>query len=128
MTETILVDPMHVTHEDKRKRIKNRLDAKILEAVDESLAAFGESVRQVIYFQLRNNYNVKKQEIPSRIEEFATAIEEIFGMGAKLIEMKIMETLYANAAGFSYMPKDEDLVFKDYVQTIRCFLTSSVSV
>jgi DNA topoisomerase IA len=126
MTETTLMDSIYITHEDKRKNIKNRLDSKILEAVDDSLASFGESVKQVVYFRLQNIHHVKRHEIPFRIEEFTTAIEEIFGIGAKLIEMKIMETLYTMAEGFSYLPKDEDLLFKDYVQTIRCFLINSV--
>jgi hypothetical protein len=127
MTETALMEPICITHQAKRKHLKNQLNTTILEAVDESLASFGESTKQVVYFQLQNNYHIKKQEIPSRIEEFATAIEEIFGIGARLIEMKIMKTLCARAEGFLYIPKDQDLLFKDYVQTVRCFLIKSVA-
>ena len=128
MTEkTTLMEPIFITHEAKGKQTKNQLDTKIMEAIDESLASFGESVKQVVYFQLENSYHVKKQDIPRRIEEFAAAIEGIFGIGARLIEMKIIETLYANAEGFLYIPKDEDLVFKDYVQNVKSFLMNSVS-
>jgi hypothetical protein len=128
MTKTILMDPICIIQEEKRRSIKNRLDAKILEAVDESLASFGESVRQFAYFQLQDIYHIKKKEIPSRIEEFAASIEELFGIGAKLIEIKIIETLHAGVPNFLYMPKNKDLMFKDYVQTIRCFLTSVVTI
>jgi hypothetical protein len=127
MTETAIMEPICITHENKRKQLKNQLDTTILEVVDESLASFGDSVRQVVYFQLQNIYHVPKQEIPTRIEEFAAAIEGIFGIGARLIEMKIIETLYAKAEGFLYVPKDEDLVFKDYMQSFRCFLVNSVT-
>ena len=127
MTETTSMEPICITHENKRKPLKNKLDTTILEAVDESLASFGDSVKQVVYFQLQNNYHVQKQEIPTRIEEFAAAIEGIFGIGARLIEMKIIETLYAKAEGVLYVPKDENLMFKDYVQNLRHFLVNSVT-
>jgi hypothetical protein len=127
MTETTIMEPICITHDSKKESLKNHLDMTIMEAVDESLASFGDSVRKVVYFQLQNNYNVPKQEIPTRIEEFAAAIEGIFGIGARLIEMKIIETLYAKAEGFLYVPKDEDLLFKDYVQNLRRFLVNSVT-
>jgi len=127
MTETTTVEPIFIHHESKRKHVNNQLDTTIFEAVDKSLTSFGDSVKQVVYFQLQNNYHVEKQEIPSRIEEFAATIEEIFGIGARLIEMKIIETLYARAEGFLYIPKDEDLMFKDYVQNVRRFLVNSVT-
>src|SRR4030067_2596311 len=119
MTEPIVMEPIRITSESKKESLKNRLDNTIMEAVDESLASFGEAVRKAVYFQMQNNYNISKQEIPTRIEEFAAAIEEIFGIGALLIELKIIETLYIKAEGFLYIPKEEDLLFKDYVQNLR---------
>ena len=127
MTETIVMEPIRITSESKKESLKNRLDMTIMEAVDESLASFGESVRKVVYSQLQNNYNLPKQEIPTRIEEFAAAIEGIFGIGARLIEVKIIETLYTKAKGFLYVPKEEDLLFKEYVQNLRHFLDASVT-
>jgi recombinational DNA repair ATPase RecF len=127
MTETLVMEPINITHETKRKSIKKQIDTTIMEAIDESLALLGDSVRKVVYFQLQKNYNVQKQEIPTRIEEFAAAIEGIFGVGARLIEMKIIESLYAKAEGFLYFTKDEDLLFKDYVQNLRHFLLNSVT-
>ena len=127
MTETIVMEPIRITSESKKESLKNRLDMTIMEAVDESLASFGESVRKVVYSQLQNNYNLPKQEIPTRIEEFAAAIDGIFGAGARLIEVKIIETLYTKAKGFLYVPKKKDLLFKEYVQNLRHFLATSVT-
>jgi len=121
MTETITIESILITQSNKRKPLKNQLNMKIMEAVDECLASFGDSVRQVVYFQLQSNYNVPKQEIPTKIEEFAEAIEAIFGIGAQLIEMKIIEKLHSKVNGFLYVPKDEDFRLKDYVQNLRCF-------
>ena len=126
MTETITMEPIYLSNEDERKHLKSQLDATILEAVDESLATFGESLKQGVYFYLENKCHIEKQDIPSKINEFAAAIEEVFGIGAKLIEMRIMQTLYAKVKGFLYVPKRDELVFKDYVETIRCFLSSTV--
>ncbi len=103
------------------KQSVNNLDMTILEAVDKSLASFGESVRQVVYYQLDTIYHVRKQDVPCRIEEFANALEEIFGVGARLIEMRILETLYSMSGGFVYFPKGKDLVFKDYMLSIRSY-------
>ena len=127
MTETIVMEPIRITSESKKESLKNRLDMTILEAVDESLASFVETVRKVVYSQLQNNYNLPKQEIPTRIEEFAAAIEGIFGIGARLIEVKIIQTLCTKAKGFLYVPKEGELLFKDYVQNLRHFLVTSVT-
>jgi hypothetical protein len=127
MTETIVMEPICITPEEKKLSLKNRIDISIMEAVDESLETFGDAVRRAAYFQLQNNYNLPKQEIPTRIEEFTAAIEEIFGIGAGLIEVKIIKTLYTKAKGFLYVPKSKDLLFKEYVQNLRHFLDASVT-
>ena len=118
MTETVLLTPIILVQE---KQTKNKLDETILEAVDESLTSFGESVRQVAYYQLDTIYHVRKQDIPHKIEEFANAVEEIFGVGARLIEMRILETLYSMCGKFVYFPEGNDLVFKDYMLNIRSY-------
>ncbi len=119
MSETILTQPIYITYEENRKCEQNKLDKIILDAVDESLALFGDSVRKNIYLQLQNDYRIEKQHIPPKIDEFTLAIEEIFGAGARLVEMKIMETLHTKMQGFLYISKNKDLMFKDYVQSIR---------
>ena len=122
MTQATIMQPIIIqAREPRRKQTENQLDKTIFEAVDDSLTSFGESVKQVVYYQLENSYHVKKQDIPRRIEEFVTAVEGIFGVGARLIEMKILETLYARTSGFTYFPEGQDLVFKDYVRSVRSF-------
>ena len=60
-------------------RKKNSFETAILDAVDEGFASFGRFGKQVIYIHLENTFKIKKQEIPYKIEEFADAIEQIFG-------------------------------------------------
>jgi hypothetical protein len=121
MTVTITMESISLTHSNEGKPLKNQIDMKIMEAIDESLASFGDKVRQIVYFHMQSNHNVPKQEIPTKIEELAKALEAIFGIGARLIEMKIIQKLHSKTNGFLYVPKDEDFNLKDYVQNLRCF-------
>jgi len=89
----------------------------LIEAVDNVFSSLGDSCKQAIYFHLKDCYNISKHEIPYRIEDFADALEKIFGPGAKLIEVEIMRALFAKVQDFSYSPKQEDLSFTSYVET-----------
>jgi len=95
---------------------EHSLEANIAEAIDESLSSFGDSFKQVVYFQLQKAFHLEKEEIPFRIGEFANAIEEIFGAGAKLIEIRIIEALHARNDGFMHHPKEKDLMFTEYME------------
>jgi hypothetical protein len=101
---------------------KNSFETTIIEAVDEGFAPFGHSSKQDIYFYLENTFKIKKQEIPYKIEEFADAIEQIFGAGAKLIEIRIIEALHKRIQDFVHLPKKRELVFTEYVANLRAFL------
>ena len=92
----------------------------LLEAVDDALSSLGDSVRQAIYFHLERKFNIKKQEIPNKIEEFADAIEEIFGLGAKLVEIRIMKSLYEkDGRMFRYFPEKDELLFTEYMEAAK---------
>ncbi len=123
MTETIIMHPIILWQEADEKLA--RVDAAILEAFDESLSSFGESVKKAVYHQFRKDYNLGEQDIPSNIEKFAATIEIVFGVGAGLVEMKILETLHARTPGFALLPDGENLVFENYVQGVRSFLRAS---
>jgi hypothetical protein len=72
---------------------KSDFENFLLEAVDESLSSLGESSKQAIYYHLEKSFNVKKQEIPLKVEAFIAALERIFGLGADFIESLIMARL-----------------------------------
>ena len=89
----------------------------LLDAVDESLSTLGETPKQAIYFHLQESFNIMKQDIPDKIDEFAFAIEKIFGEGAKLLEIQIMRSLHEKARDtLKQYPKKEGLSFTRYVQ------------
>ena len=96
---------------------KGNFEKLLIEAVDNVFSSLGDSCKQAIYFHLKDRYNISKHEIPYRIEDFADALEKIFGVGAKLIEIEIMRALFTKVQDFSYSPKQEDLSFTNYVET-----------
>jgi len=92
----------------------------MLEAVDEALSFLGESAKRAIYYHLEEKFKIRREEIPIKIEDFAKAIEKIFGMGAKIIEMQIMKSLYKRVGrNFKYVPKKKDLLFTAYLKAVK---------
>jgi hypothetical protein len=66
---------------------------------------------------LEKNFKIKKQDIPNKFEEFTNALEEIFGPGAKLLEIQIIKHLYEKVGNdFEYFPEKDELLFTDYVE------------
>ena len=94
----------------------------LLEAIDEGLSSLGETSKQAIYFHLEKNYKLTKQGIPFRIEDFTEAIENIFGVGAKVLEIRIMKNLFKNMGyPFPYFRPctHEYLEFTKYIKSAR---------
>jgi hypothetical protein len=80
---------------------RNEFDRLLLEAVDEGLCILGESSKQAIYFHLERNFGIKKDEIPSKLEAFSGALEQIFGFGANFIEISITRDSTKNSVMIS---------------------------
>jgi len=94
-------------------------EAAVVQAVNDILSTLGENAKETIYSHLKNSYGINKEEIPSKIEAFANAIEETFGVVGKLIEIKIIERLHSQYKDFRYAPKNGKLDFVKYVTTLR---------
>jgi hypothetical protein len=91
----------------------------LLESIDEALLSLGESVRQSIYFHVEKNFQVTKDEIPQTLEHFQLALEKIFGIGSRYIEILIMKSLYTKIGRPQCMEKTEQLEFIKYVDAAR---------
>jgi hypothetical protein len=91
----------------------------LLEAVDEGLSSLGNSSKKVLYSHLDKGFRIKKQEIPEKIDAFADAIENIFGVGAGSIEVLIMKRLHEKAGQNLRWHAPKDLIFTDYVTVLR---------
>jgi hypothetical protein len=92
----------------------------LLEAIDEGLSSLGETCKQALYFYLEKNFRLNKREIPFRIEDFTEAIENIFGVGAKVLQIRIMKNLFKKMEyPFPYLHDRECLEFTKYLESAR---------
>jgi hypothetical protein len=91
-----------------------------LEAVDDAFSSLGDSAKQSIYFHLETKFKVPRDQIPCRLEDFESGLENIFGVGTKFLEILIMKKLYETIEPKGRTLKwDEGKEFKfiDYVRT-----------
>lgn len=119
LMNSLLIKNSHVLESAHNRDFRKLL----LEAVDEGLSSLGNSQKQAIYFCLEKTFAVKKKEIPNKVEEFASAIEKIFGNGAKILEIQIMKHLYEKVGpDFEYFPEKDNLLFTEYVEAASKYL------
>ena len=98
----------------------NRL---LLEAVDETLSCLGESSKTATYHHLQAVFNIRKEEIPNMIDDFSRALENLFGLGAKMLEIAFMKSLYAKlrvaGKGVSCEWVEPKMTFREYVELMK---------
>lgn len=63
-------------------------------AVDEALLVPGEIVSAAIYERVERSYQLRREEIPTKLETFHRALQELLGKSAKVIERLIVKNLY----------------------------------
>ena len=63
-----------------------------------------------------------KKAIPLKIEGFADAIEQMFGIASKLVEIRMIEAFHKRFPEFVFLPKKGDVDFKEYMVALRAFL------
>jgi hypothetical protein len=63
-------------------------------AVDEALLVPGEIVRTAIYERIERSYQLRREEIPDKLETFHLALEDLLGKSAKVMEKLIAKSLY----------------------------------
>lgn len=98
---------------------KKDFDTLLLKALDKTLNSLGSSVKDAIYYYLENTFKIPKEDIPKRIDEFAEAIEKIFGIGAKFLEMLIIKNLYEEMGENIKWDYGKTFTFKDYLKAAR---------
>ena len=95
----------------------------LLEAIDEGFSSLGESVKVAIYFHLENTFRIKKREIPFRIDDFSDALEKIFGLGARHLEIIFMKNIHAKVRVNCKwdLPKwvVPELTFREYLSMVE---------
>ncbi len=112
-------------NEKNQKTSENKFDSLIIEAIEESLSSFESFDKQEVYFYLENTFKIRKWEIPRKIEHFTDAIEQLLGIGAKLVEVRIIKAIHKRIPEFVFAPKTGAIIFKDYITSLRAFLLQS---
>ena len=111
----------------KQRQHKN-FDQILLDAIDESLSSLGEDVKRTVYFQLEDLFKIRKQEIPSRLSDFSNALEQLFGLGARYLEILFMKNIHARIKVTCKWPEYEwplskwivpEMTFQEYVRLMR---------
>ena len=101
----------------------DKFEIILVEAVDDAFSTLGENVKTSIYYHLEHKLIIPKQDIPYRIEDFSDALERIFGIAAKHLEILIMKKLHEKVTchyvwrGPSWLVPD--LTFMQYVELLR---------
>ncbi|HML03010.1 MAG TPA: hypothetical protein VK487_06515 [Candidatus Bathyarchaeia archaeon] len=89
-------------------------------AIDDVFSSLGDSAKEATYLSLAETFNISKRDIPHKIEEFSYAIEKMFGLGGKLLEIQIMKRLCQKIGpSFEYSPKRDTLVFTEYLEAVK---------
>ena len=57
--------------------------------------ALGEIVRETIYQRIERTHQVKREEIPEKLDTFHKALQGTLGAGAKVIEKQIAKNLHS---------------------------------
>ena len=78
----------------------------LLESVDYGLNVLGEIVRQTIYERVEKDHELKRTEIPERVEAFHKALGSVLGVSAKTVERLIARNLYQRL-GLNFTPRPE---------------------
>jgi hypothetical protein len=100
-------------------------DRLLLNSIDDALLSLGESARQSIYFHIENNFSVPRQDIPCNLEDFQLALEKIFGLGARFIEILIMKNLYQRINQPLTMENNDQMEFVKYTKAAKQTFISS---
>ena len=95
----------------------------LVESIDEPLSAIGEDVKVSVYFHLENKFGIKKHEIPQNIDGFSGALERIFGLGARYLEIMFMKNLYSKIGIVCKWDSPEwivpEVTFQEYVNLMK---------
>ena len=98
---------------------KFKFNRLLVESVDEGLYCLGELPRKTLYLSLERKFDLRKDEIPFRLDEFIEAIERIFGSSASLVEISIMKRLHTNTKCTIEWCELECFGFSKYVNTVK---------
>ncbi len=108
----------------KGKQATTNFNTALIEAIDEALLSLGENSKEAIYYYLKTSYKIEPKEIPYRLEDFEVAMEKIFGIGTRSLEILFMKSLHGKVGGKCEVTTwckwvVPELTFPEYVRLLR---------
>jgi len=97
--------------------VENNFDKALLSAIEDGLCPLGDSSKEAIFYHLEKSFDIRKDNIPTRLKEFREALEEIFGPGAQKIGKLITKYLQGELGLNSKPVKSVDIV--EYVEIAK---------
>jgi hypothetical protein len=85
----------------------------LLDAVDHALLVLGETARLAIYDCVESSYQIRREEIPEKLEAVHGALTDLLGKGGNMVERVAAENLY-KSLHLTFEP-NEDWTLIDYV-------------
>ena len=66
----------------------------LLQSIDDALLVPGEIVRAAIYDRVERSYQIRREEIPEKLELFHKALRDLLAAGGEVLERLIAKNLY----------------------------------
>jgi len=89
----------------------------LIDALNDGMLLLGESSRLAIYIHIEKKYGIKPDVFPEQLERFSKGLQDIFGVGAKILEQSVAKSLYSKLGlGFK---EHENWTIVDYVKDAR---------
>ena len=106
----------------KRKREKE-FSQILLESIDKAFLTLGEKAKSITYIHLESEFAISRRDIPDRVDDFSDALEQIFGLAARQLEILIMkcinEKVYCRYKWVGPKWLIPDLTFTKYVKLME---------
>jgi len=96
----------------------------LLRAVDQGLLVPSEIVRAAIYERIERSYQLRRDEIPRKLETFHNALQDLLGVGAKVMEKLIAKNFY-NTLGLDFRER-QNWTPVDYVNHAQSHMMASL--
>ncbi|HEX9428986.1 MAG TPA: hypothetical protein VF944_01280 [Candidatus Bathyarchaeia archaeon] len=89
----------------------------LLDCVDEGLSVLGNEPRQAVYQYLATIHSLDREQIPDKVDEFATGLKKALGSASRVIERLILKKLFQRIG--STFRETAELEFADYVRDAK---------
>ncbi|MGI0091941.1 MAG: hypothetical protein ACREBS_09545 [Nitrososphaerales archaeon] len=80
---------------ESKEKIRTDCDSEIMECIKKGLFRFGDSVPQVILYNLKWMSGLGQEDIPDKPEEFEKCLERIFGQGSSFVKKAMIDEINA---------------------------------